>query len=495
MRRLLRHALAAGYLAGLRRASRVFARALADPAAAQRETLFATLRANADTAYGRLHRFSRIDSVARFQEEVPIVDYDALAPWIARVEEGERRVLTAASVRAFERSGGSSGRTKLIPYTDPLLAEINASTGPWIRDVLMHQPGVRGGAWYWAISPVAQAARSTKGGIPIGFEDDSEYFGPVSRWALRHLQAVPPSVARIPDVAAWRSETARLLSAERDLTLISVWSPTFLTMLMRAVGRRGDQLWPRLALISCWTEGSSSAFLPELKEHFPATPIQGKGLLATEGVVSIPLVGLPAPVAAVAGHFLEFIDLAQPAARPRLVHELKVGERYSPLLTTGGGLTRYRLNDIVECVGWHQRAPLLRFEGRLDGVADLCGEKVSPKQAEQAVRIALQHLRPDFVLLTPALTPTPHYRLYLEGSASMAQLDSIAAAVDGALSASHPYRYCRDLGQLGPVRVVPVKNGRAEYERAILSRGQRLGNVKPTLFDPRPTKIPEIVQD
>ena len=486
MRRLLRSAVASAYLITLRRAWREFQRAIADPEAAQRDRLLKTLRANAGTAYGREHGFESIDSVTQFQDRVPIADYESLAPWIARIEQGEENVVTAAKVRFFERSGGSSGRTKLVPYTEPLLAEFHAATGAWIYDLYARQEGVKGGSAYWSISPVAQSRSTTSGGIAIGMSDDTEYFGPISRWGLRQLLAVPPEVAQIADVGRWREVTARSLAAARDLSLISVWSPTFLTMLMRTIGRDAQSLWPRLALISCWTEGSSAMFLPELREYFPSTPIQGKGLLATEGVVSIPLVGVDAPVAAVASHFLEFIDLARPESRPRLVQELVRGERYSPLMTTAGGLVRYHLKDIVECVGYHERTPLLRFEGRLDQVSDLCGEKVSAVAAEEAVRRALQEAkaRPEFVLLAPALTPRPHYALYVEGLREEIA-NRMAAEIDRALSAAHPYRYCRELGQLDPVRAVPVRGGRASYEHALLARGQRLGSIKPSFFDIR----------
>ena len=50
-------------------------------------------------------------------------------------------------------------------------------------------------------------------------------------------------------------------------------------------------IWPRLALISCWTDAAAGQFLPQLRELFPTIEIQPKGLLATEAFVSFPLVG------------------------------------------------------------------------------------------------------------------------------------------------------------------------------------------------------------
>lgn len=77
-------ALHHGWRASLAPAARRFARALADPAAAQARLLRDKVAAAAATAYGRAHGFSRIDSLAAWQARVPIVDHDALAPWLAR---------------------------------------------------------------------------------------------------------------------------------------------------------------------------------------------------------------------------------------------------------------------------------------------------------------------------------------------------------------------------------------------------------------------------
>jgi hypothetical protein len=113
----------------------------------------------------------------------------------------------------------------------------------------------------------------------------------------------------------------------------------------------GRALWPGLALISCWCDGPSAAFLPALRRWFPGVALQPKGLLATEGVVSFPW-GTPdaGAVPAITSHFLEFIDLSRPASAPALVSDLTPGGRYSPLLTTAGGLYRYHLKDVVEAL-------------------------------------------------------------------------------------------------------------------------------------------------
>jgi hypothetical protein len=48
------------------------------------------------------------------------------------------------------------------------------------------------------------------------------------------------------------------------------------------------------------------------------------------------------------------------------------------------------------------------------------------------------------------------------------------------------YRYARELGQLGPVTARVIVDGERQYLREVNRLGQRLGDIKPSGFDPRP---------
>lgn len=496
-----------------------FLRAARSPRRAQESLLRRFLEANADTAYGRAHGYDRVRTVADFQRRVPIVDYDALSPWVDRAVAGEARVLSADPIVAFEPSSGSSGHRKLVPYTKTLLAEFGAATSPWLFLLHARRPELVGATSYWSVSPAAREPEVTPGGVRIGFASDAEYFGPIARRYVEAWMAVPGSVARIPGLDAWRRETARYLLGAADLGIVSVWNPSFLTLLMEAIERDldailaglararadairraldragafvGEAIWPRLGLLSSWTDGHARGFVPAMRRFFPTVPLQPKGLLATEGVVSFP-VGVPrsaeesldqGAAAALTSHFLEFVDLEAPDAPPRLADELRVGGRYSPLLTTGNGFARYQLRDAVACEGHFHGAPRLRFMGKLDRTSDLCGEKLDAVQVERAIETALQaaHVDARFVLLAPSdeATTPPRYTLYVEADASDAALARLRDLVEAELARGYHYKYGRDLGQLGPVRAWRVTRGWATYEAEMVRRGAKAGDVKPT---------------
>ncbi|MFP2930220.1 GH3 auxin-responsive promoter family protein [Pyxidicoccus sp. 3LG] len=176
-----------------------------------------------------------------------------------------------------------------------------------------------------------------------------------------------------------------------------------------------------------------------------------------------------------------------PRARPRLAHELERGRAYTVLLSTSGGLLRYRLGDLVRVEGFLHATPCLRFLGRADAVCDLVGEKLAATRVGAVLDATLPALfggaRPHFAMLAPEWPSAPEppaYRLFLESPAPEARLTEAAAAVERALCEGHHYRYARELGQLGPVRAVRVAEGMRRYEARCIALGQRAGDIKPT---------------
>lgn len=457
----------AGSHVALRRARR-------DSRRVQERLLSSFLARNAGSEYGRRYGYARIRGVRDFQQSVPVVTYDDLEPWIGKIRDGRPNVLTTEPVVMMEKTSGSSGAAKYIPYTASLLREFQRAIGAWMHDLYASCPSLLGGSQYWAVSPAARDRELTPGGLAIGFDDDTEYLSPIVRRVARWVMAVPGDVGRSPDMGSCHRATLEHLMRCRDLRFMSVWNPSFLTLLMRHLpsGAVPSELWPGLKRISCWTDGAAARFVPDLEALFPGVEIQGKGLLATEGVVSIPISGQPAPVAALTSHFLEFVE---EGGRSRRVDELEVGGRYEVLLTTGGGFARYALGDQVEVA-----APgCLRFAGRAGGVSDLCGEKLSDAFVG---RVLLEASGPHGIrgmaMLAPEWGNPPHYDLFVEsGDPSI-----VAEFVEAHLRASCQYDYCRRLGQLGPVQGVAVRNSAERYVRACEEMGQRSGAVKPAFL-------------
>ena len=139
-------------------------------------------------------------------------------------------------------------------------------------------------------------------------------------------------------------------------------------------------IWPNLALISSWDTSSSKGWAEKLHAIFPHSGFQGKGLFATEGVVTFPM-GDEYPLA-FTSHFYEFEDLD--TNEILCSWELKKDMRVRPIITTGNGLLRYQTKDMLLVTDFINQCPCLRFISRIDGV-DMVGEKLSPDAAVKLI--------------------------------------------------------------------------------------------------------------
>ena len=296
------------------------------PARVQRELLARTVKANSETRFGREHGFDRIRTCLDYRNRVPVRSWEEFLPYVRAIRTGTEGVLTAEAVKLFEPTSGSASAVKLVPYTEGLRRQYGRGVNVWLHDVYRRVPGTRHGRHFWSISSSRGVKADFDTALGVGFDSDAAYLGLTGR-LLGRLFAVPGS-AKIPSgVEESFRMAARYLLLAGDLTLISVWSPSYLTSVLEAclveaprvsqelsrgnaaARDRADRLmaargrwendqdlsrlvkawWPDLALVSAWADGASSSGAADLKRIFSSAVFQPKGLLATEGIVTIPL--------------------------------------------------------------------------------------------------------------------------------------------------------------------------------------------------------------
>lgn len=478
------------------------------------------IQKNRDTAFGRAHCFAKIRTYDDFVGRVPLSNYESTEPWIDRIAHGETNVLLSEPVTRLVPTSGSSGARKLIPFTNGLQCEFNFAIGAWLFDLFRQRPSIAGGPAYWSITPALGHSKIEATTIPIGFDTDASYLSGARRWLADAVMAIPQSVGSVADLEVFRYVTLLHLLRNEDLRIISVWHPSFLLLLLETLAtqfehlvgdiysgrcrygrelqpavlkslklkptpKRATQLqradpkqpltiWRHLQVVSCWGDALAENSCRVIEEMFPTTLVQRKGLLATEAFVTIPFDGRRP--ATICSHFFEFIGSDGTIYR---IHELREGEIYEVVVTTAGGLWRYRLGDRVIVDGWCNGCPSLTFVGRTDDVCDLCGEKLSEPFVAKAIQCALEELKslPGFIMLAPESDVDGlHYTLFVEGNAPA----NLACIVEGFLRENLHYAYCRDLEQLKPVQVCKIAgNGYSVYTNHMNKSGQRIGDIKP----------------
>jgi len=507
-----------------RRSQHAFKRSVRQVEATQSQVLRQIISDNQDSEYGCQHHFKKIRHVDDFRELVPTGDYEMFEPWINRICRGQIGVLTTEPVQLLEPTSGSVAGRRLIPYTESLKRQFQAGINPWIANLFSARHALRHGRAYWLVSPPFEQQR-TVGGLEIGFADDTQYLGLIGRMAAGRVMAISPGTMNGIRAEDAPYQTLLRLLVVSDLALISVWSPTFLTNLIRMLESSQDRLvrdlrmlvskkvvdrierilqsddgisdklanlWPQLGLISCWADSSAAHCVHEITDFFPCVEIQAKGLISTEAFVSLPILGQLGSALSICSHFFEFQAASTSSNDTLLAHELSIGTRYRVIVTTGGGLYRYQTHDVIEVVGFLEQCPLIRFCGRANKTSDLVGEKLTEVFVESAIdRMAKQlSIVPVFAMLVPHRNP-PGYRLLIElnGESKKPSASTIAATLESLLLENPWYNHAIQVGQLSRLRTTLDESNSGlqwdTYEEMCLKSGIRRGDIKPTSLETR----------
>ena len=183
----------------------------------QEKVLLGILKNNKDTPYGKHYNFSKINNVTGFQRYVRISDIEDYKDYINN------------NVKMFVPTSGSTSKSKNIPYTNNLKKQFHKGLFVWMFDTYLNNKSLFFGKIYFSISP------EVKKNQKVGFEDDSDYFGMFRRYFLNKLFVVPKEVKLIQDTETFQYVTLLFLLKEKNLRFISVWSPSFLTILLKKI--------------------------------------------------------------------------------------------------------------------------------------------------------------------------------------------------------------------------------------------------------------------
>jgi hypothetical protein len=519
---------------------REFEAATRDPHAAQSGIITGIVGRNAGTEFGRAHSFDRMRTAADFRSGVPVAGYDAFAPMIERIGNGEKNVLTAEEAVYFARTSGSTGSAKNIPVTAAYLDEFKRAQRMWYRNFALQFPGMIKG------NPLTIVSNRIEGrtacGIPYGSLSRPLTFRE-SELADR-VAAIPREAFHVGDFNSKYYLILRMALSTRISTIAAVnpstimmfakklneFAPDFIrdardgtlkagldippalrqravakvrpdaelaSRLERLLSERGFlrpiDVWPMLCGLACWKGGSAGFYLSQFSKHYGTIPVMEFGFVASEGHFSIPLdASSDSGVFSATSHFCEFIPEAERSARPDdpfprtlLAHELEIGKRYFIIVTASNGLYRYDINDIVEVTGFFNRTPMLRFVHKGGNMLSITGEKVGESHVVRAVTRAAEScgVRLDGFSVSIRLDETPRYVFAVEipHEVQAPDLGRLLNLCDAELCrANIEYESKRRSERLGPPVLLLLRPGSFERHRIRrVAEGAPDAHVKP----------------
>jgi hypothetical protein len=477
-------------------AAKRFHSALKNPQASQQAIQKEIFQRFVKSEYGKS---LNIKSLADWHH-IPIITYHDIEKWILQQKETKKPFLTSESILFYEKTSGSRGAAKLIPYTKSLLSSFNQMFCVWTHDLIVHGANFSTGKIYFCISPQLGGKQDE-----IGLNNDSEYLDGWLRWFLSPFLVSPRGLNCIGDAEEFKNKLSQALLLEENLEIISIWSPSFLKVILdyietnrtRILLEIGDrmkpqrrkmllnteipwtQLWQELKLISCWDSANAADGAEFLRSLFPNVLVQGKGLLATEAPLTIPLIPAQGCVPMLNEVFFEFED---EAGKIYGLHELEKDGVYEIILSQKGGLYRYRIGDRIRVTHFYLNTPCLQFLGRTQEISDLVGEKLHSEFVRQALD-SLPLQTTSFKSLVPVKEPQ-HYILLLDQTNVNPQ--ELAQQLDDALQQSPQYRYARLLNQLQPVRVLVSSRIPEIVALYKMRSGKKWGDLKHDILSTTP---------
>lgn len=392
------------------------------------EKLLEWIRENADTEFGRLHRFGGIHSIADYQSYVPISDYSDYEDAIRRMYAGKTNVLTAYPVYCFVITSGSVGKPKRIPLTREglrpferiygnVMNQIGGRSGKHIHlSVFPIDPNGRGremmlssAAYQYICEKKLLDPECYVGGKEYLFSKETENSVYIKLWcALGEENLLSIQSIFLYDVllffAYLREHGMEMLEAmetgiipseirlakERKKQLLTVFRPSkeriqFLKQEFRhgweAIAPR---IWKQLRMIS-GIGGSFFCSREKLLRQYTGSVSWQYFLYGSSECLTAYAEGLENPYYTLMPEsgFYEFLD--QDTGKVYTMQEVKENQQYELLITNRSGLYRYRQGDLVRIKGFRHGVPVLEILGRIHQVLNVAGEKMSASLLEAAV--------------------------------------------------------------------------------------------------------------
>ncbi|MDR1098603.1 MAG: GH3 auxin-responsive promoter family protein [Tannerella sp.] len=417
------------------------------PADIQHKQLTRLLQAAGHTLWGKKYGFREISGYPAFCRRVPVSAYEELQPFIERMINGEKNILWPSVVKWYAKSSGTTNdRSKYIPVTCELLRKCHYKGGFDTVALYMHNhPETR--------------FFSKKGLILGGSHSPSAlngkaHCGDLSAVLLQNLNPLV-NLIRVPHrkiilMDEWETKTKAIVENTWNKDVVSLSGiPSWILVLIKAILEKTGketlpEVWPNLEVFFHGGVGFEpyrrqyEKLIPSAKMHYMETYNASEGFFGIQDDPSDKSLLLMLDY----GIFYEFIPMDEQAdtGHPEIIplEEVKADVNYAMIITTAGGLWRYRIGDTVR---FTSLAPYkFVITGRTKHFINAFGEELMVDNSEKGIQKACT----ETGATVRAYTAAPLFLLdsdkgkgrhqwLIEFEKQPASLDGFATALDNAL--------------------------------------------------------------
>ena len=387
---------------------RKLAYALEHPSEIQTKWFKSNLSAAAKTTIGKKYDFKSIKSYRDYCNTVPIHDYEQLRPLIEDMMKGKPDVLWRGVVNWFSKSSGTTGgRSKYIPIPKENLKLCHNKGSTDVLSMLYHKdPGI----------DIFKRKNLIMGGNLEEYEHSrNTKIGDISAVMLYHM----PFLARLvftPDIPTamledWKEKIEKIarISKDQDVSFfggVPTWTIVLFDRILELTGKDNMlEVWPNAKAYAHGGVGFDP-YIERFREFFPSDDFTyqevynaSEGFFAAQGDFTNDGMYLLVDN----GIFYEFAPMT--ASGPQLektvpLEGVKIGEQYSIIISSNGGLWRYMPGDIVSFL---DTAPYrITVSGRTKQFINAFGEEVMIGNTDRAVALTAKKFGVEIVDYTVA---------------------------------------------------------------------------------------------
>lgn len=505
----------------------------------QRELLSDILNKNKDTEFGRKNGFSEIESAADFQKKVPLSEYDDYADDILRIVDGGENILTAENPVYFCISSGTTGDEKFVPVTGGdveiqylydyglVFGAVREYYGGMDETEIFGKifqvgefgktfmddgriKGIRSGCVYLCADRFAGFDASDycvpKELLFPGSLEDQLYLKLRFALAERDLTAIHGVfINRVAGVMDYLLQNWDMLlndmetgTIDEAVELSEAQRRHFTGMLPPDPERARElreipldrplygmirKIWKKMKYILAIGGKSFPYFTEKIMEYAGNVPICHYAYAASECVfgvaekMNVPDRYILFPEAV----FFEFIPVKEPH-KILTMPEIETGGKYEIVFTSRSGLYRYRLGDVVEVVGWYDKAPVVKYSYRINQAINIAGEKTNCEQLSTAVKCFSEITGADvtgYCVCEDNSGLVPRYLFYIECSDNDTVANAGEILEECMRNANFDYRSCESMNEIAPLKLAFLRMGSFQrYEKKLAGTGKPMGQNK-----------------
>lgn len=390
-----------------------------NPIAVQEAIFRKLIESGRKTEFGREHGFEEIKSYSDFASRVPVRNYDKFKPFIDKAMAGSEGVIWDSEIEWFAKSSGTTAsRSKYIPVTHESLEDCHYKGGKDMVALYMaNYPDSRmfagktltiGGTL--ENNPLNPQGTARAGDISAVIMENLPFWAYFVRTPSKETALMGEWEAKIEKMA--------LETMDEDVTCMA-GVPTWTVVLIQKVlelkkAKNILEVWPNLEIFfhGAVAFGPYRSLFKELipseKMRYMETYNASEGFFGIQDQKDSDELLLLLDY----GIFYEFIPMEElNSENPRVIplSQVEVDKNYALVITTNGGLWRYKIGDTVKFTSTFPYR--FRITGRTKHFINAFGEEVIVENAEKAIQFAAEQT--DAMITNFTAAP-----VYFDGSGS-----------------------------------------------------------------------------